>query len=93
MDRKDIRYVACAYDFWIKEAGNDGALTAMIAIDAKDAKGTSASTVQLFSSRGMQVTSQKRTQWGQTIPNARYDSVYDGYVLKLLYDKWWSDSK
>ena len=93
VDRKDVRYVACAYDFWIKETGNDGKFTAAIGIDAKDKKGSSASIVQLFSSRGMQVTSQKRTQWGQTIPNAEYDSVYDGYVLKLLYDKWWSDSK
>lgn len=94
VDRKDIRYVACAYDFWIKEAGNDGgAFTAMIAIDAKDAQGTNASTVQLFSSRGMQVTTEKRTQWGQTIPNAKYDAIKDGYVLKVLYDKWWSGSK
>lgn len=93
VDRKDVRYVACAYDFWIKETGNDGKFTAAIGIDAKDKKGSSASIVQLFSSRGMQVTSQKRTQWGQTIPNAEYDPVYDGYVLKLLYDKWWSGSK
>lgn len=93
VDRKDVRYTACAYDFWIKEAGNDGVFTATIGIDAKDAKGSSASTFQLFSSRGMQVTTEEKTQWGQTIPNAEYDAIYDGYVLKTLYDKWWSGSK
>lgn len=93
VEQSDILYVACAYDFWIKEEGADGCFTATIGIDAKDAKGSDASTVQLFYSRGLEVTSEKRTHWGQTIPNDKYDSIYDGYVLNLLYDNWWNVSK
>ena len=93
VNQEDVLYVACAYDFWIKEVGCDGCFTATIGIDAKDAKGSNASTVQLFYSRGLEVTTEKRTHWGQTIPNDKYDSIYDGYVLKLLYDNWWNVPK
>lgn len=93
VNQKDVLYVACAYDFWIKEPGYDGVFTATIGIDAKDGNGSDASTVQLFSSRGLAVTSEKRTHWGQTIPNDKYNPIWDGYVLKILYEKWWNVSK
>lgn len=93
VNQEDVLYVACAYDFWIKEEGYDGCFTATIGIDAKDANGSSDSTVQLFHSRGLEVTSEKRTHWGQTIPNDEYNAIWDGYVLKILYDKWWNVSK
>lgn len=93
VNQEDVLYVACAYDFWIKEAGYDGVFTATIGIDAKDKKGSSNSIVQLFYSRGLEVTNEKKTHWGQTIPNDKYDSIYDGYILDLLYDKWWNVSK
>lgn len=91
--QEDVLYVACAYEFWIKEKGNDGDFTAMIGVDAKDANGSQESISQLFCSRGLEVTTQKRAHWGHTIPNAEYDELYDGYVLKLLFDKWWNISK
>lgn len=90
---EQVLYVACAYDFWIKEEGQDGIFTATIGIDAKDAEGSDESIVQLFYSRGLEVTSEKRTHWGQTIPNDKYNPIYDGYILNLLYDKWWNVSK
>lgn len=91
--QEDVQYVACAFDFWIKEVGYDGTFTATIGIDAKDKAGSNDSTVQLFYSRGLEVTSEKRTHWGNTIPNKEYNLIWDGYVLKLLYDKWWNISK
>ncbi len=93
IDRNDIKYVACAYDFWIKEEGYDGLFTATIGIDAKDKDGSYDSIAQLFTGRGLEVTSKRRTQWGQTIPNSEYDPINDGHVLKVLYDKWWTGSK
>lgn len=93
IEQENVLYVACAYEFWIKERGNDGVFTATIGIDAKDEKGSDESIVQLFYSRGLEVTSKKKTHWGQTIPNEVYDSLYDGHVLTLLYDKWWNVSK
>lgn len=93
IEQENILYVACAYDFWIKEKGYDGSFTATIGIDAKDEKGSEESIVQLFYSRGLEVTSKKKTHWGQTIPNDVYDSLNDGHVLNLLYDKWWNVSK
>lgn len=93
IDRNDVKYVACAYDFWIKEEGYDGLFTATIGIDAKDKDGSYDSIAQLFTGRGLEVTSNKRTQWGQTIPNSEYDPLYDGHVLEILYDKWWNISE
>lgn len=91
--QENILYVACAYDFWIKESGSDGVFTATIGIDAKDENGSEESIVQLFYSRGLEVTNKKKTHWGQTIPNKVYDPLNDGHVLDLLYDKWWNVSK
>lgn len=93
IDQEDVLYVACAYDFWIKEPGYDEVFTATIGIDAKDGNGSNASTVQLFSSRGLAATCERRTHWGQTIPNDKYNPIWDGYVLKILYEKWWNVSK
>lgn len=93
VNQKDVLYVACAYDFWIKGAGCENKFTATIGIDAKDGNGSNASTEQLFYSRGLNVTKKRRTHWGQTIPNEVYDSLYDGHVLELLYNKWWNVSK
>ena len=93
IDRNDVTYVACAYDFWIKEKGYDGLFTATIGIDAKDSEGSYDSIAQLFTGRGLEVNSKKRTQWGQTIPNSEYDPLNDGHVLEVLYDKWWTGSK
>lgn len=93
VEQEDVLYVASAYEFWIKEKGNDGAFTAMIGVDAKDENGSQESISQLFCSRGLRVTTKKRTHWGHTIPNAEYDELYDGHVLKLLYNKWWNLSK
>lgn len=92
VDRTDILYVACAYDFWIKEPGCDGVFTATIGIDTKDSKGSQESIKQLFTGRGLSVTSERRTQWGHTIPNNEYESVRDGITLKVLYEKWWNIS-
>lgn len=85
VNRDDILYVACAYDFWIKETGYDGRFTATIGIDAKDSKGSQASIKQLFTGRGLSVTSERRTHWGQTIPNDEYKTIRDGMVLTILY--------
>lgn len=93
IDPNDVVYVACAYDFWIKESGYDGLFTATIGIDAKDKDGSYDSIAQLFTGRGLEVTSKRITQWGQTIPNSEYDPVNDGHVLEVLYDKWWTGSK
>lgn len=93
IEQENILYVACAYDFWVKESKNDDIFTATIGIDAKDEKGSKESIVQLFYSRGLAVTSEKKTHWGQTIPNDIYDPLYDGYILDVLYDKWWDVSK
>lgn len=93
VEQKDVLYVACAFDFWIKEVGHDGCFTATIGVDAKDKEGSNDSIVQLFYSRGLEVKSEKRTHWGNTIPNKEYNIIWDGYVLKLLYDKWWNVSE
>lgn len=83
--KDDILYVACAYDFWIKEAEYDGIFTAAIGVDAKDNDGSQKSIKQLFTGRGLSVMAECRTQWGQTIPNEEYRTIKDGVVLALLY--------
>lgn len=89
VDRADVLYVACAYDFWIKEPGYDGVFTATIGVDAKDSEGSQKSIKQLFTGRGLSVMSNCRTQWGHSIPNDEYDSVRDGITLRALYEKRW----
>ena len=92
IDRTDVLYVACAYDFWIKEPEYQSIFTATIGVDAKDSKGSQKSIKQLFTGRGLSVMPECRTHWGHTIPNEEYDFVRDGVTLNALYEKWWNIS-
>jgi len=83
VDKSDYLYYAAAYEFWLKDSSANGCLTATIGIDAKDANGGNVS--QLFSSRGLNVTTSKKVHWGHTIPNSEYSTTRDGARLQQLY--------
>ena len=73
IDKDDYLYYAAAYEFWVSD-NVAGKLTAVNAIDAKDEKGT-ATTSQLYSSRGWAASTTKKITWGHTVPSDQYDKV------------------
>lgn len=86
IDPTDLKYVACAYDVWCKDPDHDGLITAMLGVDSKE--GSSSDAKQVFSSRGLAVTSKKKTHWGHNVPNELYDEIMKpDYLKKLYYEK------
>ncbi|WP_026659649.1 fibronectin type III domain-containing protein [Butyrivibrio sp. AC2005] len=82
IDKSDYLYYAVAYDFW-SDDNAAGKLTAAIAIDTKDLTGINTVT-QLFTSRGLSSSTNRKTHWGHTVPVAQYKK-YNTYSLNQLY--------
>ena len=81
-DNDDYLYYACAYDFWV-DSPAVGKLSAAIGIDAKDNTG-GGTTSQLFSSRGLSSSTEKKTHWGHTVPVEDYDKYHTSDLNKLF---------
>lgn len=83
IDPNDLKYVACGYDIWVADETYNGLITAAIGVDAKVT--STGATKQLFSSRGLEVTTQRKTHWGHNVPNTIYDSIMKPALIKQLY--------
>ena len=81
-DNDDYLFYACAYDFWV-DSPAVGKLSAAIGIDAKD-NTQGGTTSQLFSSRGLSSSTQKKTHWGHTVPVEDYDKYHTSDLNKLF---------
>ena len=85
-DKTKYSYYATAYTFWCEGSLNKNSLTAVSAIDIKSGLRGAPTIGQLNSSRGMAVTSGRRTIWSTTIPNDAYKAEW-GTQLQKMYDK------
>lgn len=84
-DKNKYLYYATAYTYWADGSFKNNSLTAVNAIDVKPDKGE-ATVAQLFSSRGMSVTTNKKTIWSTTIPNSEYKAEW-GKQLQSLFNQ------
>ena len=84
-DKTKYSYYATAYTFWA-EGANANSLTAVNAMDLKSGPKGTVTVGQVNSSRGLAVTSSRKTVWSTTIPNSEYKAEW-GTQLQALFDK------
>ena len=81
-DKEDNPFFACAFDFWVDEAA-DGKLTMRNGVDYKDKKGI-ATINQVYNSRCLRASKNRRTHWGHSVPVKDY-YLYNTSSLNELY--------